>query len=147
MFRLAASQIANIARSSIGVTSRVGVVRAAHHEIPAEEFDKQYEDYFSRADIDGWEVRKGMNDLLGMDLVPAPKIVDAGLKACRKVNDIALAIRWLEGVKDKCGDKTDEIYPYILNHVRPTLTELGIPTPEELNYDKPELALKSVFDM
>ncbi|XP_061397028.1 cytochrome c oxidase subunit 5A, mitochondrial-like [Musca vetustissima] len=127
MFRIAASQIANIARSSISVTSRVGVVRAAHHEIPAEEFDKQYEDYFRRADIDGWEVRKGMNDLLGMDLVPTPKIVDAGLKACRKVNDIALAIRWLEGVKDKCGDKTEEIYPYIINHVRPMAEQIRAP--------------------
>ncbi|TMW48752.1 hypothetical protein DOY81_006177 [Sarcophaga bullata] len=148
MFRLAASQISNVLRSSIGVTSRVGAVRASHgNDISAEEFDKRYEDYFNRSDIDGWEVRKGMNDLLGMDLVPAPKIVEAGLKACRRVNDIALAIRWLEGVKDKCGDNIDEIYPYIINSVRPTLTELGIPTPEELNYDKPELALKSVYDM
>lgn len=148
MFRLAASQISNIVRSSIGVTSRVGAVRASHgHEVSAEEFDKQYEDFFNRGDIDGWQVRKGMNDLLGMDLIPNPSIVSAGLKACRRVNDIALAIRWLEGVREKCGDKKDEIYPYILQNIQPTLTELGVPTPEELNYDKPELALKSVFEM
>uniref|UniRef100_A0A1A9ZCE0 Cytochrome c oxidase subunit 5A, mitochondrial n=1 Tax=Glossina pallidipes TaxID=7398 RepID=A0A1A9ZCE0_GLOPL len=148
MFRLAANQIANVMRSSVSSASRVSAVRALHgHDIPAEEFDKRYEDYFNRSDIDGWEVRKGMNDLLGMDLVPAPKIVEAGLKACRRVNDIALAIRWLEGVKDKCGDKTDEIFPYIMDSVRPTLAELGVPTLEELNYDKPELALKSVYDM
>ena len=27
---------------------------------------------FNRADIDGWEVRKGMADLCAMDLVPEP---------------------------------------------------------------------------
>ena len=28
---------------------------------------------FDRADIDGWEVRKGMADLCAMDLVPEPR--------------------------------------------------------------------------
>ena len=28
---------------------------------------------FNRADIDGWEVRKGMADLCAMDLVPEPR--------------------------------------------------------------------------
>lgn len=88
-----------------------------------------------------------MNDLLGMDLVPEPKIIIAGLKACRRINDYALAIRWLEGVKDKCGSNVNEIYPYILQEIRPTLTELSIETPEELGYDQPELALKSVYEM
>ncbi|RXG60476.1 cytochrome c oxidase subunit 5A, mitochondrial, partial [Armadillidium vulgare] len=65
-----------------------------------------------------------MNDLCGMDLVPEPKIVIAALKACRRLNDIALAIE-----------------------IRPTLDELGINTPEELGYDKPELALPIVYDV
>lgn len=107
----------------------------------------RYESYFNRKDIDGWEIRKGMNDLCGMDLVPEPKIVSAALKACRRVNDYALAVRFLEAVKDKCGPKVGEIYPYIIQEVRPTLNELGIDTPEELGYDKPELALTSVYDM
>lgn len=64
-----------------------------------EEFDARYEAYFNRPDIDGWEVRKGMNDLQGMDLVPEPKIIIAALKACRRLNDYALAVRFLEGVK------------------------------------------------
>lgn len=40
-----------------------------------------------------------MNDLQGMDLVPEPKIIIAALKACRRLNDYALAVRFLEGVK------------------------------------------------
>ena len=111
------------------------------------EFDARYEAYFNRADIDGWEARKAMNDLLGMDLVPEPKIVVAGLKACRRLNDYALAIRWLEGVKDSCGPHVNTIWPYIVQEIRPTLTELGVETPEELGYDQPELALKTVYEM
>ena len=37
-----------------------------------EEFDARYEAYFSRPDIDGWEVRKAMNDLCGKQLKPSP---------------------------------------------------------------------------
>lgn len=107
----------------------------------------RYENFFNRSDIDGWEVRKGMNDLCGMDLIPEPKIIVAALKACRRVNDYALAIRYLEAVKEKCGPKVGEIYPYIIQEIRPTLSELGIETPEELGYDKPELALQSVYDI
>lgn len=59
-------------------------------------------------------VMQAMNDLCGMDLVPEPKIIIAAVKACRRVNDFALAVRFLEAVKEKCGSKQKEIYPYIL---------------------------------
>ncbi len=90
------------------------------HEVQEtdEEFDARYVAYFSRPDIDGWEIRKvyfsflifnlkieliiiwylieqGMNNLIGMDLVPDPKIISAALKACRRVNDYALTTRFL----------------------------------------------------
>lgn len=107
MLSITARNLASALRSSlVGTSSRVAAVRCLHGtEESAEEFDKRYEKYFSREGIDGWEIRKGMNDLLGMDLVPSPKIIEAGLRASRRVNDIALAIRWLEGCKDKCGDQ------------------------------------------
>ncbi|XP_055533951.1 cytochrome c oxidase subunit 5A, mitochondrial-like [Wyeomyia smithii] len=111
------------------------------------EFDARYEAYFNRPDIDQWEARKAMNDLFGMDLVPEPKIIVAALKACRRLNDYALAIRFLEAVKDRCGDKQKEIYPYVLQEIAPTLCDLGIETPEELGYDTPELALKTIYDL
>ncbi|GAB0099152.1 Cytochrome c oxidase subunit 5A, mitochondrial [Sergentomyia squamirostris] len=152
MFRAAAAQLVKTTRASVGLTvprlSTIATVRQSHGG-PVEtdeEFDARYETYFNRPDIDGWQVRKGMNDILGMDLVPEPKIIVAALKACRRVNDFALAIRWLEGVIDKCGPKKTEIYPYLLSEIRPTLDELGVNTPEELGYDKPELALKTVWE-
>ena len=107
------------------------------------EFDARYEAFFNRKDIDGWECRKvtknpeipiqfgsfftyfcsflqAMNDLSGMDIVPEPKIVIAALQACRRLNDYALAIRFLETVKDKCGGRVNEIYPYILQVIHST---------------------------
>lgn len=103
--------------------------------------------YFDRCDIDGWELRQGMNNLLGMDLIIDPPIIVAALHACRRNNDIALAIRWLEGCKEKCAGDMKVAYPYIMNEIKPTLLELGVPTLEELHYDEPELALESVYDM
>ncbi|XP_017341573.1 cytochrome c oxidase subunit 5A, mitochondrial [Ictalurus punctatus] len=100
-----------------------------------EEFDARWVTYFNKPDIDAWELRKGMNTLIGYDLVPEPKILEAALRACRRLNDLGSAIRILEAVKDKAGPHK-EIYPYVIQELRPTLNELGIPTPEELGIDK-----------
>lgn len=111
-----------------------------------EQFDTRYETFFNNPSIDGWDIRKAMNDLCGMDLIPEPRIISAALRACRRVNDYALAVRIIEAIKFKCGKEKD-LYPYILQEIMPTLDELGIDTPEKLGYDKPELALKSVYDI
>ena len=88
-----------------------------------------------------------LNDLQGYDMVPEPRIVSAAMRACRRINDYALAVRYLEAVQNKCGPHKADIWPYILGEIKPTLEELGINTPEELGYDKPELATVDVFDM
>lgn len=150
MLRAAAGQLVNVMRGSLGVSRlpAVGAIRHSSHSTETDaEFDSRYESFLNRPDIDGWETRKAMNELLGMDLIPEPRLIIAGLKACRRINDYALAIRWLEGIKDSCGNKEKEIYPYLLQEIRPTLVELGVETPEELGYDQPELALKSVYEM
>jgi len=81
------------------VFKAVASVRWSHVQETDAEFDIRYERFFNRPDIDGWEIRKAVNDLQGYDLVPEPKIVIAALKACRRVNDYALAVRFLEAVK------------------------------------------------
>lgn len=96
-----------------------------------EEFDARWLSYFNREDIDAWELKKGLNELYGHDVVPEPVIVVAMLKAAKRLNDVAMAIRILEAVKEKAaGNQT--IYTYIMDGVKPTLDELGIGTPEEL---------------
>jgi len=112
-----------------------------------QDFDSRYISYFNRSDIDGWEIRKGMGDLAAMDLVPDPQIVAAALRACRRINDFSLTTRILEVVRIKCGDREAEIWPYMLQELSPTLSELGIPTPQYLGYDQPELALPNPYEM
>ena len=46
-----------------------------------------------------WFLSEGMNTLIGYDLVPEAKILDSALRACRRLNDMASAIRILEAVK------------------------------------------------
>ncbi|GAB6028585.1 Cytochrome c oxidase subunit 5A [Chamberlinius hualienensis] len=151
MFRPVVQRFGSILRAvSVPNTAAITTVRhmSKHgHQESDEEFDNRYENYFNRKDIDHWEIRKAMNDLHGMDLVPEPRIIIAALKACRRLNDYALAVRYLESLKCKCGHRVKEIYPYLIQELQPTLNELGINTPEEMGYDKPELNLPRVYDM
>ena len=50
-------------------------------------------------------------------------------------------------LQDKCGKSVGTIWPYIVQEIKPSLDELGILTPDEMGYDKPELAIQSVYDM
>ena len=95
------------------------------------DFDDRWEAYFNREDIDTWELRKGLNDLYGYDLVPEPRIIKAMLKAARRLDDLPMALRILEAVKQKAAGDS-KIYSYIVGEIRPTLEELGMKTPEEL---------------
>ncbi|XP_012383826.1 cytochrome c oxidase subunit 5A, mitochondrial-like [Dasypus novemcinctus] len=95
-----------------GSVAAVQSVRCYSHgsQETDEEFDARWVTYFNKPDIDAWELRKGMNTLVGYDPVPEPKILDAALRACRRLNDFASAVRILEVVKDKAGPHK-EIYP------------------------------------
>ncbi|TKC50526.1 hypothetical protein EI555_019158 [Monodon monoceros] len=105
------------------------------HMRQMEEFAARWVTYFNKPDIDAWELRKGMNTIVGCDLVPEPQIIDVALQTCRRLNDFASAVRILEVVKDK-AEPHKEIYPYVNQELRPTLKELKISTPEELGLDK-----------
>ncbi|RXM96966.1 Cytochrome c oxidase subunit 5A, mitochondrial [Acipenser ruthenus] len=137
MFRAAvrytASGFRSLARTQAARTAPVASRCYSHGKQETdEEFDARWVTYFNKPDIDAWELKKGMNTLIGYDLVPEPKILDAALRACRRLNDLASAIRILEA--DKAGPHK-EIYPYVIQELRPTLSELGISTPEELGMD------------
>ncbi|OQV22744.1 putative Cytochrome c oxidase subunit 5A, mitochondrial [Hypsibius exemplaris] len=132
---------------SLPALGRLGGVRFSHgHEETDEEFDARMTAFFQRKDIDGWDIRRGLQELFSIDGVPEPVTISAAMHAMRRVNDHALAVRFMESLKYKCRGMPD-IYPYLIQEVRPTLTELGISTPEELGYDKPELALKNPDDI
>ena len=59
----------------------------------SEDFEMKYVEYFTRDDIDGWQIRKGVADLMASDLVPRPEVIAAALRACRRVDDFSLVAR------------------------------------------------------
>lgn len=142
MFRQVALKFTQTAKSvvTLGHLSRplVASTQIRHSSQQTnEDFDNDWVDYFNGKDLDDWGLRRGLNELYGFDLVPEPKIISAALRACRRLDDSAMAVRILEAIKAKSvTDKT--IYPFILQEVRPTLDELGISTPEELGLDIPD---------
>lgn len=96
------------------------------------------------AQFDGWELRQLINFVAADDGVPEPEIIIEVLKGCRNNNDYALAIRFLEVVRLKGGNKMSEIWPYIMQEIGPTMQELGISTLKEMGYEEPELWLENV---
>jgi len=136
---LARQLSATAARFSVPQEGKTREERAKDMWDP-ERFDNHFINYFNRIDIDGWEIRKAMTELHHCDVVPDPQVIIAALRACRRINEYSLAVRFLEAVKFKCGPAKNQkiLYPWIINEIRPVLEELGITTPEELGYDKPE---------
>merc|ERR1712224_405648 len=116
--------------------SSLSGVKSRHMSASTEtdaEFDARWEAYFKRDDIDDWELRHGLNKLYGEDLVPEPKIINAALHACRRLNDFPTTVRLFEMIKDKSGGDM-EIYNYIIQQCKPTIDELGLSTPEQLGF-------------
>ncbi|VDK70612.1 unnamed protein product [Litomosoides sigmodontis] len=99
--------------------------------------DQHYLDIFNNPNTDGFLLRGAMQDLHELDMIPDPDVCNAVLRACRRVNDFALAIRFIESLKEKCFLR--RTHKWLLDKIKPTMDELGIPTLEEMNYDKPEL--------
>ncbi|KAE8743798.1 hypothetical protein FOCC_FOCC009574 [Frankliniella occidentalis] len=106
-----------------------------------DELEAAYEKYFERLDIDGWEVRQALSDVQGLEMILEPSTMVAALHAIRRVNDYALAVRFLEAVRSRCGPQSDaacrERYQWILRELCPTLRDLGVDTPEAMGLDKP----------
>lgn len=146
MLRSVISRLSTVRALVLPSTSSVRSMSSHGPVETDEEFDARYIAYLSRSDIDGWELRKAVNDLCGMDLVMDPKILIAALHACRRLNDYSATTRLLEAVQWSCGHHKD-IWPYVLQEIKPTLNELGISTPAELGYDKPELHLESAHQL
>jgi len=125
------------------VPDRFSHAMRSHKEETAEEFDQRFIDEFNREDVDSWYIRRAMTALQHSDVVPEPAVVAAAFRACRRVNDYALAVRFLESIKVKCGNQAKEVYPYVIQEAKPIMDELGILSPEEMGYDKPEFHIPS----
>jgi cytochrome c oxidase subunit 5a len=74
--------------------------------------------------------QRNLNNAFAYDLVPSPSVLQAALKAARRVNDFPTAVRVFEGVKAKVENKGQ--YEQYLEELKPLREELGIVLKEDL---------------
>jgi len=102
---------------------------SAHGQETFESFNERYVQFFKDAE-DLFEVQRGLNNCFAHDLVPAPSVVEAALRATRRVNDYATAVRIFEGISEKVENKQQ--YQAYLEELKGVREELGINVREEL---------------
>lgn len=95
---------------------------SAHGQETFESFTERYVNFFQSAQ-DLFEVQRGLNNCFAHDLVPAPAVVEAAVRAARRVNDYATAVRVFEGIKEKVENKQQ--YQQYLDELKPLREELG----------------------
>ena len=100
-----------------------------HDSETYEQFNERYVKFFEGVE-DQFEAQRGLNNAFAYDLVPSPEVLEAALKAARRVNDFALAVRIFEGIKHKV--ENDSQYKQYLEVLKPLREELGVPLKEEL---------------
>ncbi|KAF4604533.1 Cytochrome c oxidase subunit 6 [Pleurotus pulmonarius] len=101
----------------------------AHAQESFEAFSDRYVTFFQNAE-DLFEVQRGLNNCFAHDLVPSPSVIEAALRAARRVDDYATAVRIFEGVKEKVENAQQ--YQAYLDELKPVREELGINLKEEL---------------
>jgi len=117
---VARSVLPNIARSR---------AYSDHPQETFESFNARYVDFFNQAE-DVFEVQRGLNNCFAHDLVPAPSVISAAVRASRRVNDFATAVRIFNGVKVKVENKKQ--YNDYVEELKGLREELGITLEEEL---------------
>lgn len=95
---------------------------SSHAEESFEAFSERYVKFFQNAE-DLFEVQRGLNNCFAHDLVPSASVVEAALRASRRVNDYSTAVRIFEGIKEKVENK--EQYKAYLDELKPVRDELG----------------------
>ncbi|EQB52694.1 Cytochrome c oxidase subunit 6 [Colletotrichum fructicola] len=102
---------------------------SAHEEETFEEFSARFEKEFDGVQ-DVFELQRNLNNAFAYDLVPSPAVVTAALKAARRVNDFATAVRIFEGIKAKVENKGQ--YEQYLEELKPLREELGVTLKEDI---------------
>ncbi|KAF8987935.1 Cytochrome c oxidase subunit 6 [Podila verticillata] len=128
---LAAASRVQAARSVLATRSAVQIrnYSAEHQEESFEHFTERFVKFFDNVD-DLFELQRGLNNAFGYDLVPSASVIEAALKAARRVNDYPTAVRIFEGLKVKAG--SDALYKQYMEELAPLKAELGVETKEEL---------------
>ncbi|KAJ2169130.1 Cytochrome c oxidase subunit 6, partial [Coemansia sp. RSA 560] len=97
--------IRNAAFTRVAVAHRVPSAFVARrfysdHEETYEEFTNRYVKFFENVD-EQFELQRGLNNCFAYDLVPDVAICEAALRAARRIDDYATAVRVFEALKIK----------------------------------------------
>lgn len=95
---------------------------SGHAQESFESFSERYVKFFQNAE-DLFEVQRGLNNCFAHDLVPSPSVVEAAVRAARRANDYATAVRIFEGIKEKVENKSQ--YEAYVQELKPLREELG----------------------
>jgi len=96
---------------------------SGHAQESFESFSDRYVQFFKSAE-DLFEVQRGLNNCFAHDLVPSPAVVEAAVRAARRVNDYATAVRVFEGIREKVENRS-QYEAYVLE-LKPLREELGV---------------------
>ena len=94
------------------------------------EFTERWTKFFNEEAYDQFELLRGLNNCFSYDIVPPVPVLEAALKAARRLNDFATAVRVFGGIKEKVENQMQ--YDTYMEHLAEIKNELGIPTPDEL---------------
>ena len=110
---------------------------ASHHgayggEETFEAFTQKYVNFFKKEADDVFELSRGLNNCMSMDMVPAPEVLVAAMQCAKKHNSFSLALRVLAGLRQKVSPA---VYKEYISELRPAMDELGVPEPSEVGVD------------
>jgi len=95
---------------------------SSHAEETYDEFTTRYVNFFSGVQ-DIFELQRGLNNAFAYDLVPSPKVIEAALRAARRVNDFSTCVRIFEGIEEKVENSNQ--YAQYLEELKGIREELG----------------------
>ncbi|KAK3698071.1 Cytochrome c oxidase subunit 6 [Vermiconidia calcicola] len=119
----AAAVTATAGFASSSVRKAAADAHDPHHEESFEEFTARYEKEFEQVQ-DVFELQRNLNNAFAYDLVPAPSVIIAALRAARRVNDYPTAVRVFEGIKAKVENQGQ--YDEYIEELKPIREELGV---------------------
>jgi len=106
---------------------------SSHAQETFESFSERYVTFFQNAE-DLFEVQRGLNNCFAHDLVPSTAVVEAAVRAARRVNDYATAVRVFEGIKEKVENKSQ--YQAYVDELKPLREELGVYKPFKFSFQR-----------
>lgn len=94
------------------------------------EYESRWTQFFNHSTPDQFELQRGLNHAFSYDIIPTIPILEAALRAARRLNDYATAMRIFGALRQKCKD--DAEYESYVKHLDPIKNELGISAPEDI---------------